>query len=134
MNDSTHRPICLTSIIKNEQRLNKSLFVTTGIKQKPIDQSDWKQLHLEELRKHTDELQKLFQCHQESIKHLEEVEARIRRDTKFSTLKEIVIAIALLVIAIAIWNHQRYVPLHNGAYIDSRTGECYTPGGVKIGK
>lgn len=44
------------------------------------------------------------------------------------------IAIALLVIAIAIWNHQRYVPLHNGAYIDSRTGECYTLRGAKIGK
>ena len=55
-------------------------------------------------------------------------------ESMLKNLGLIAIAIALLVIAIAIWNHQRYVPLHNGAYIDSRTGECYRIDGRRFGK
>lgn len=121
MNGNTHRPICLTSIIKSEQRqiVNKSLFVAKGGSRNPIDQSDWKNLYLEELRKRTEgeeaikQLEKLYQdyrdmFYQESNKRLEEVEdisrkareheenivreveAITRRDTKYSTLKFIV--------------------------------------------
>ena len=129
MNDSTNRPICLTSIIKNEQRqiVNKSLFVAKGLKRNPNEESDWKHLYLEELRKRTEgeeainSLQKLCQDYrdmflQASNKRYEEVEytsrkdreheenrvreveARTRHDTKYSTLKDIVIAMSLVLI------------------------------------